>query len=303
MGTGLALGESGLGAPRKKDSRRLPRPFLKWAGGKTQVVESIVTHLPREEVLRRYLEPFVGGGALFFWIRQNLPSLQCRIADRNAALVDTYRVVRDSVEELIEVLRGHAENHSAEHYYAVRRNDPRDAVQRAARLVYLNRTCYNGLWRVNRAGRFNVPLGRYKNPRILDEHNLRAVSQALQGVEVLCQDFEETVRDGGPGDLVYFDPPYQPVSQTSYFTAYTSEGFDLEAQRRLARTFVRLHRLGASVILSNSDVGPVRQLYQRLRPQPIVEHVRVSRSINSNGGRRGTVGELLVYGVPDVSSK
>ena len=237
----------------------------------------------------------MGGGALFFWIRHKLPSLPCRIADRNASLINTYQVARDAVEELIAALRHHAETHSAEHYYAVRKNDPSDVVERAARFIYLNRTCYNGLWRVNRGGKFNVPLGRYKNPRILDEDNLRRVSTALQGVEMICQDFEEAVRGGGQGDLVYFDPPYQPLSPTSRFTAYTSEGFDLDAQKRLAQVFQLLDRNGAFVILSNSDVDPVRQLYQNLVPRPILDRVQVSRSINSNGGQRGAVNELLIH--------
>ena len=241
------------------------------------------------------MEPFVGGDALFFWIRHKLPSVQCRIADRNDSLVNAYQVARDAVEELIAALQRHAETHSAEHYYAVRRNEPSDAAERAARLIYLNRTCYNGLWRVNRGGKFNVPLGRYKNPRILDEDNLRRVSAALQGVEVVCQDFEEAVRGGGPGDLIYFDPPYQPLSSTSRFTAYTSEGFDLDAQERLAQVFQLLDRDGAFVILSNSDVEPVRRLYRDLFPRPILDRVQVSRSINSNGGRRGAISELLIY--------
>ena len=168
-------------------------------------------------------------------------------------------------------------------------------MERAARFIYLNRTCYNGLWRVNRSGKFNVPLGRYKNPRIIDEDNLRRVSVALQGVEVVCQDFEEAVGGRGPGDLIYFDPPYLPLSATSRFTAYTSEGFDLDAQERLARVFQLLSRDGAFVILSNSDVEPVHRLYRNLFPRPVLDRVRVSRSINSNGGRRGAIGELLIY--------
>jgi len=258
------------------------------------LVAEIARRLPPPDTLVRYVEPFVGGGAFFFWMRENHPDLRCRIADRNVPLVDTYLAVRDAVEELITALRPHAEKHSSNHYYAVRRLQPTDPVERAARFIYLNRTCYNGLWRVNRGGNFNVPLGRYQNPRIIDEENLRRASQALQGVEVLCLDFEEAVRDLGSGDLVYFDPPYQPLSQTSCFTAYTSNGFDGEEQERLARVFQRLRNQGAFVILSNSDAEPVRRLYQDLLPQPVLTRVRVPRAINSKGRGRGAINELLI---------
>jgi DNA adenine methylase len=294
VGTGLAVGRREPRAPGARFTS-VPRPFLKWAGGKGQVLDEIVKRLPLDNGLVRYVEPFLGGGAVFFWMRQNLPHVPCRIADRNAALVDTYCVVRDAVDELIAALRPHAQRHSAEHYYAVRRNQPADEVERAARFIYLNRTCYNGLWRVNRGGRFNVPLGRYKNPRILDEPNLRRVSSALQGVEILCKDFEEAVSGCGSGDWIYFDPPYQPLSPTSRFTAYTPGGFDLDSQKRLARVFELLNREGAFVILSNSDVEPVPRLYEKLVPRPILDRVRVARSINSKGNRRGVINELLIY--------
>ncbi|MGH9459620.1 MAG: DNA adenine methylase [Vicinamibacteria bacterium] len=295
MGTGLAIGKGKLRAQHRAGSTSVARPFLKWAGGKAQLIDEIVKRLPLDDEPVRYVEPFLGGGAVFFWMRQNLPYVPCRIADRNAALVETYRVVRDSLDALIAALRAHAQRHSPEHYYAVRRNQPADDVERAARFIYLNRTCYNGLWRVNRDGRFNVPLGRYDNPRILDELNLRRVSGALQGVEILCKDFEDAVYGCGPGDWIYFDPPYQPLSPTSRFTAYTPGGFDLDSQRRLARVFELLNREGAFVILSNSDVEPVPRLYEKLVPRPVLDRVRVARSINSKGDRRGVINELLIY--------
>jgi len=294
VGTGLAIGRSDPRAQHRARSTSVARPFLKWAGGKAQLIDEIVKRLPLDDDPVRYVEPFLGGGAVFFWMRQNLPHVPCRIADRNAALVDTYRVVRDSLDALIAALRPHAQRHSPEHYYAVRRNQPADEVERAARFIYLNRTCYNGLWRVNRGGRFNVPLGRYNNPRILDEPNLRRVSAALQGVEILCKDFEDAVYGCGPGDWVYFDPPYQPLSPTSRFTAYTPGGFDLDSQKRLARVFELLNREGAFVILSNSDVEPVPRLYERLVPRPVLDRVRVARSINSKGDGRGVINELLI---------
>ena len=294
MGTGLALGGGELAAPRARPGTPA-RPFLKWAGGKGQLLDEIVRRFPLDVEPKRYVEPFVGGGAVFFWVRQNLPRVRCRIVDRNVALIETYQVVRDAVDGLVAALRSHAEQHTAQHYYAVRQHQPDQWIERAARFIYLNRTCYNGLWRVNRGGRFNVPLGRYKNPRILDEDNLRRVASVLQGVEILAQDFEEAVHDCGRGDWVYFDPPYQPLSSTSRFTAYTSEGFDLDAQKRLARTFEHLSREGAFAILSNSDVDPVPRLYEKLCPRPILDRVRMSRSINSNGARRGPIDELLIY--------
>jgi DNA adenine methylase len=295
VGTGLAIGKGDVRAQHRAQSTSVARSFLKWAGGKAQLIDEIAKRLPLDDEPVRYVEPFLGGGAVFFWIRQNLPDVPCRIADRNAPLVDTYRVVRDSPDALVAALRFHAQRHSPEHFYEVRRNQPADDVERAARFIYLNRTCYNGLWRVNRGGRFNVPLGRYNNPKILDEPNLRRVSAVLKGVEILCQDFEDAVYDCGPGDWIYFDPPYQPLSRTSRFTAYTPGGFDLDSQRRLARVFQLLNRDGAFVILSNSDVEPVPQLYGELVPRPVLDRVRVARSINSKADRRGVINELLIY--------
>ena len=279
--------------------RERPRPFLKWAGGKTTLIEEIVKRVPPTETFTRYVEPFVGGGALFFWIRHELPYLACRIADRNPLLTNTYVVVRDAVDELLSGLEVHAQKHSPEHYYEVRRSHPTDPVERAALFIYLNRTCYNGLWRVNRRGEFNVPLGKYTNPKILDEKNLRLVSRALRDVEILCVDFEEAVSDCGRNDLIYFDPPYQPLSATSRFTAYTSEGFGTEEQGRLARVFGNLRKKGAFVVLSNSDAEIVRYLYRGLSPRPTLDRVRVPRSINSKAKGRGAIDELLIYGAGD----
>ena len=272
-----------------------PRPFLKWAGGKATLIQEIAKRVPPTETFTRYVEPFVGGGAFFFWIRHELPLLACRIADRNPLLTNTYVVVRDAVDELLPALQVHAQKHSSEHYYEVRQSNPTDPVEQAALFIYLNRTCYNGLWRVNRRGEFNVPLGRYENPKIVDGKNLRLVSQALRDVEILCVDFEEAVSDCGPSDLIYFDPPYLPLSTTSRFTAYTSEGFGREEQERLARVFQTLRKKGAFVILSNSDAEIVRHLYRVLRPKPTLDRVRVPRSINSKAGGRGAIDELSIY--------
>jgi DNA adenine methylase len=273
-----------------------PRPFLKWAGGKATLVEEIAKRVPPTETFTRYVEPFVGGGAFFFWIHHELPLLTCRIADRNPLLTNTYIVVRDAVDELISALQVYAKKHSSEHYYEVRQSNPTDPVERAALFIYLNRTCYNGLWRVNRRGEFNVPLGKYTKPKIVDERNLRLVSRTLRDVEILCVDFEDAVSDCGRDDLIYFDPPYQPLSTTSRFTAYTPEGFGREEQERLARVFETLRKKDAFVILSNSDAEIVRSLYRVLSPKPMLDRVRVLRSINSKAGGRGAIDELLIYG-------
>jgi DNA adenine methylase len=278
-----------------RSPRERPRPFLKWAGGKATLIEEIAKRVPPTETLTRYVEPFVGGGAFFFWIRHELSHLACRISDRNPLLTNTYVVVRDAVDELLPALQVHAHKHSSEHYYKVRQSNPTDPVEQAALFIYLNRTCYNGLWRVNRRGEFNVPLGKYASPKIVNESNLRLVSQALRDVEILCVDFEEAVSDCGQSDLIYFDPPYQPLSTTSRFTAYTSEGFGREEQERLARVFETLRKKGAFVILSNSDAEIVRRLYRALRPKPTLDRVRVPRSINSKAGSRGAIDELLIY--------
>lgn len=272
------------------------RPFLKWAGGKSTLVYELDRRLGSEPEnrFRRYIEPFVGAGAFFFHLRRRYPRLPCRLSDNNGALIETYLVIRDRVEELIARLAWHREQHSPEHYYKVRGTAPEDPVERAARFIYLNRTCYNGLYRVNRSGRFNVPMGRYRNPQILAAENLRAVSHSLEETELSATDFEKALSDGGKGDLVYLDPPYHPLSATSQFTAYTSGGFGVVDQKRLAGAFERLSRRGAHVMLSNSDTELVRSLYENLRPRPELIRVQAPRAINSSAKGRGAIAELLI---------
>lgn len=271
-----------------------PRPFVKWAGGKTALVGAIAERFPPRNALRRYVEPFVGAGALLFYVRRSFGELDCLVGDSNEELINAYRVVRDSADALVTKLETHRSLHRAEHYYAVRASTPRDAIERAARFIYLNRTCYNGLYRVNRRGRFNVPMGRYDNPRIVDREKLLAVSTALRGVEIRSEDYAAIADGAGEGDLVYFDPPYQPLSETSSFTGYTPGGFGEAEQERLARLFERLVRRGASVILSNSDCPLVRDLYGDVRPRPRIDVVEVPRAINSRAKSRGPVRELLI---------
>lgn len=280
-----------------------PRPFVKWAGGKGALVGAIAARIPRGVRFHRYLEPFVGAGAMLFWVRRSFPSLGCEVGDSNEELVNAFEVVRDRPLELVAKLETHAELHGKEHYYAVRALNPRGAAERAARFIYLNRTCFNGLYRVNRRGEFNVPMGRYDNPRIVDRHNLLAVSAALEGVSIRHDDFEPLVDSARKNDLVYLDPPYDPLSETSQFTGYTSGGFGRDEQRRLAKVFERLARRGATVLLSNSSTDFVRELYGALDPRPQIDVVAVGRSINSKGKKRGPVEELLIHYHPDPGAR
>jgi DNA adenine methylase len=264
------------------------KPFLKWAGGKQQLLPMILPRLPRR--IDTYYEPFLGGGAVFFALAAEGRFRRAVLADANAELLECWRGVRDGVDAVVAALR--AWRYEEECYYAVRELDPAALApaERAARLIYLNRTCYNGLYRVNRAGKFNVPFGRYTNPRICDEEGLRAASAALQRADLLCADFETAVERAQPGDAVYFDPPYLPVSDTSDFTAYHHDGFGPEDHERLAGVFASLGARGVYALLSNSDAPLARRLYHPFRPH----FVEALRSINSKANARGSVLEMLV---------
>lgn len=267
-------------------------PFLKWAGGKGGLLPQYEPFLPPREEVRQYVEPFLGGGAVFFRTQYQ----PARLADVNQEVIDVYRVVRDEVEPLIELLAKHLNEH--DYFYQIRDLDPQqlDPVARAARFIYLNRTCYNGLYRVNSRGEFNVPFGRYKKPRLQDRDGLTAASQALAGVELRCADFEASTADCRAGDFVYFDPPYDPLSPTSNFTRYARDGFDEAAQRRLAEVFAALADRGARVMLSNSDTPLIRSLYDPQRFE--VHEIQARRAINSKPSGRGPVTELLILSRP-----
>lgn len=275
------------------------RPFLKWAGGKGQLLPELVSRLPA--TFRRYHEPFVGGGAFFFHLRGGgrLPD-GAVLSDYNADLIDCYRAARDHVEELIAKLQEHAPHfHDKDYFHEIRSWDRRPGfrerpmVERAARIIFLNRTCYNGLYRLNNKGQFNAPFGHYKNPLIVDPENMREVSRALQGVELRSGDFAGVLERAAPGDLVYFDPPYVPVSATSSFTHYTGRGFDEQAQRRLAEVFIALAERGCHVMLSNSYTEFTRDLYAHTAGF-VADIVQASRKINCDGKKRGNVDELIV---------
>jgi DNA adenine methylase len=238
----------------------------------------------------RHVEPFVGGGALFF-SRQPQRAL---LTDINATLVGTYAAIRDDVDGVVRGLRGLANRHSKESYYQVRERYNRgkrlSTAKRAAMFIYLNKTCFNGLHRVNRKGEFNVPVGSYKNPRILNEEGLRAASEALESADLRCASFDSLLENAKPGDFVYFDPPYEPVSRTASFTSYARDGFSQDDQTRLRDVYKELDRRGCKLMLSNSDVPFIRDLYDDFN----VDTVAAPRAINCDATKRGKVSEVVV---------
>lgn len=270
----------------------VPRPFLKWAGGKGQLLAELRRCVNRAMPFARYHEPFVGGGALFFelWRSGILEGKEAFLSDNNGRLIDTYLGVKEDVEAVIRRLREHKAAHSEEHYYAVRAETPRGRAARAARIIYLNKTCYNGLFRENRRGEFNVPMGRYVNPVICDVENLRAVAAALSDVAVSQGHFRGILETAKLGDFVYFDPPYHPVSKTSSFTGYDKGHFGEEDQRELARVFGALSERGVKVLLSNSMTPLVKELYRDFH----IEDVYATRAVNSRADKRGKIAEALV---------
>ncbi len=279
-----------------KKNAAAPGPFLKWAGGKSKLIKLYEPFLPRS--FQAYYEPFVGGGALFFYLYNTKTLAGAYLNDSNKELINLYKCLRDNPEELLEELATYEAHKLHKEYYYQVRNLDRDhltfnqltPVQRAARVLYLNKTCYNGLYRVNKKNQFNVPFGNYKNPTIRDAANLRAVSRALQLTTLTCQDFQQAVSTAGPGDFIYFDPPYYPVSATSFFTSYTETSFSARDQQRLAQTFRALDRRGCLVMLSNSCMEPVLELYRGYR----IERLMARRDINSRGNGRGLVPEIIV---------
>ncbi|HOZ45700.1 MAG TPA: DNA adenine methylase [Candidatus Hydrogenedentes bacterium] len=277
----------------KRSEKRdvVPRPFLKWVGGKGQLLDELLARVPS---FGRYHEPFVGGGALFFELARGecLGARKAYLSDSNPRLVEAYEAVRDHVDEVIALLQEHKARHSEKYYYAVRAEVPESLPKRGARIIYLNKTCFNGLFRENSRGLFNVPFGRYKNPLICDEANLRAVAEALKRAHIESRPFESVLKKAEPGDFVYFDPPYHPVSKTASFTAYERGGFGEAEQRRLAGVFAELAAKGVRALLSNSDTALIRELY----PADVfrVEQVHAKRLVNSRADRRGEISELLV---------
>lgn len=259
-------------------------PILKWAGGKNSLLPQIRPHLP--PTFERYFEPFVGGGAVFF----SLQPERSFLFDLNAHLIELYCVTRNQVHELIQALRVHYND--KEYFYEVRAQDPAllSPVERAARFIFLNKTCYNGLYRENSKGLFNVPFGKYKNPTICDEKGLLAASAALQHTTLELGDFGRVLDLAQRGDFIYFDPPYAPLSPTSSFTGYTKNGFGEAEQRRLADVYRQLSDRGCRLMLSNSSAPLIYELYEGFNIHPI----SARRAINSKANRRGAITELLI---------
>ncbi len=276
------------------------RPVVKWAGGKRQILPYLVCALPPRWI--RYYEPFIGGGALLIELFTRHQLRNATIADLNPELVNLYCILRDRPEDLIQALEQDGYENNREAYEKARdtfnriRGVSNCALDRAVLLVYLNRHGYNGLWRVNRKGEFNVPFGRYKKPRLPSAELIRAFSSLLSGITICHADFESAVVGATSGDLVYFDPPYHPVSPTASFTAYGAGGFSYHDQERLARISRDLASRGVAVIVSNSDTPEIRDLYSGFA----LQSVPANRSINSRGDRRtGAVELILTAGFGD----
>lgn len=309
-----------------KSDQPLVKPFLKWAGGKRQLLAQLEAHFPPQLLngeISRYAEPFVGSGALFFKIIQSYPIREYLLADFNPELILVYKTIQVNVSELIICLEeieqhflGLDPEQRKAYYYQVREdyNHQRDTINfhefgsnwtlRAAQMMFLNRTGYNGLFRLNSKGAFNVPFGRYKNPRILDAENLRGAAELLQSVSIQYGDFEKTAHYINADTLVYFDPPYRPLSTTAHFTAYSKERFDEAQQLRLADFYRNLDAIGAKLMLSNSDphnVDPEDNFFEVAYRGFRIEHLKARRNINRDADKRGEISELLILNYDPLS--
>jgi DNA adenine methylase len=270
------------------------QPFLKWAGGKAQLLQQFEPFFPGS--IQSYCEPFLGGGAVFFHLKARFPKMRVALRDNNQELINCYQVVRDSVQDLMSCLDEHLHQFRAQgepYYYHVRKmHKLSGAVERASRMIFLNKTCYNGLWRVNGRGEFNVPVGSYRPEKVslYDAANLLAAHRALENVDLSVQDFRKTMAAATDGDFLYVDPPYYPLSRTANFTSYTKEEFGQDEQRELASRFSSAARRGARLMLSNSDTPLIRDLYAEFN----LNTVRARRAVNCDGTKRGLVSELIV---------
>jgi len=277
---------------------QLIKPFLKWAGGKRQLLSEIRKYIPKK--IKIYFEPFLGGGAVFFDIQPR----KAVISDINQELINVYKVIKYNVDDLITDLSGHI--NEKEYYYKIRDLDRTEEyinlspVKKASRIIFLNKTCYNGLFRVNSQGYFNVPFGNYKKPNFEDNILLKAVSDFLNKIDVsiLNDDFEIVLEKAKKGDFIYLDPPYDPISDTSSFTGYDLNGFDTEDQVRLKKVFDELNTKGCKVLLSNSGTEFIKDLYKDY----INVIVTATRAINSDATKRGYIEELLVMNYDNKDS-
>ncbi|HXG06216.1 MAG TPA: DNA adenine methylase [Nitrososphaera sp.] len=277
-------------------TRPMAAPFVKWAGGKTQLLATLDSRVPP---FTRYFEPFLGGGAFFFHLASRL-DFTAYLSDANSELVNAYNVVKNNVEELIRALEAHEKRYRKNpkrYYYKLRSQQPADMIEAAARFITLNKTCYNGLYRVNRSGRFNVPMGRYSNPTICDRDQLRKASAALNysDAKIIAADYRQVLEKARAGDFVYLDPPFIPLSRTANFVEYTKDGFGKKDQVELAAVFRDLDRKGCKILLSNSDTELVRELYSGF----VQTRAGVMRAISCKGSMRTGYSELLIsnYGL------
>jgi DNA adenine methylase len=266
-----------------------PHPFLKWAGGKRQLLSQIDLYIPKS--FNKYIEPFVGGGALFFYL---LPK-NAILNDINQDLINAYRVIKENVSELITSLKKH--KNEEEYFYKIRSVDRNldefktwSDVEKASRIIYLNRCCYNGLYRVNSKGYFNAPFGKYKNPKICNEENLKLVHKVLKDVKLMNTSFELCLNYAKKDDFIYFDPPYVPISESANFTSYTKSSFKKEDQIKLFNVFKELDQKGCKLLLSNSYNEFILKLYKNYQ----INIVYAKRAINSNPDKRGEIKELLI---------
>lgn len=273
---------------RKNKMERIPT-FVKWAGGKKQLIEQFKPFFP--EKINRYIEPFVGGGAVLFYVLKTYKPKEVFIFDINSELINTYEIIRDDVENLIKELKKLKQLHNKENYYKIRSEDPKllSKLTSASRFIYLNKTCFNGLYRVNSKGGFNVPIGSYKNPLICPEEDLREISKLLKNVKIINGSFEECLKYAKKNDFVYFDPPYYPLKKSS-FTTYTKDNFLEDEQKQLRELFEKLGKKGCKVMLSNSDAKFIRDLYKDYN----VSFVKATRMINCDATKRGKINEVVV---------
>jgi DNA adenine methylase len=290
-----------------REEKVKPMPFLKWAGGKRKLTPILISAFPKgfDPKKNRFFEPFLGGGALTFALGNPsseiyVPGKNLYINDMNPDLINTYKIIRDDVHTLIKELRKFEILNDEESFYEIRAAKYTNPVRLAARFIYLNKTCFNGLWRVNSSGAFNVPFGRYKNPNILDEENLILCSQRLKESKISLGTFQMAVSYAKPGDLVYFDPPYIPLTKTAAFSQYAKEDFGLEDQKELASVIKELTGRGINVILSNSDTSLTREIFGKCLK---LRQILVARTISAQGATRRAVNEVIGtnYPLPKVS--
>lgn len=271
--------------------------FVKWAGGKCQLLEQFEPFFPVK--VNRYFEPFVGSGAVFFYIKQTRKPDYCMISDNNENLMNLYIAVRDNLNELLDLLKKYKKEHMKDpkkYYYQQRKefNKTKDMLIKSTLLIYLNKTCYNGLYRVNSQGEFNVPMGSYRDPSIVQRKILEQASQLLQNVTIKSMNFEKILDFAESGDFIYFDPPYYPISTTSSFTSYQKEIFLDEEQKHLAKVFQKLDGRGCMVMLSNSDSSFIHDLYNKYENEGHLYTVKAKRMINCNSEGRKPINEIVV---------